>query len=253
MKIAQPLRTKLRSFVVDGGEKSLLAFEKFVMRFSRVGDSNFFDPARFEWTAMLEANWQVIRRELEDILQHRQHLPSFHEISTDQSRITHDDKWKTYFFYGFGYKVEGNCRRCPETTKLIEKIPGMKSALFSILSPHKHIPEHRGVYKGLLRYHLGLLVPEPRSDCRIRVGQDIVHWEEGKSLIFDDTYLHEVWNDTDGDRAVLFMDIIRPFRFPISWLNRFIIFLVRFSPYVRDGIKNQKRWEKGFDLALTKS
>jgi beta-hydroxylase len=253
MSFIETLRRKVRSAIVDGGEQFILIFEKFIGRFSLVGNASIFDPAQFAWTAELEVNWRAIRNELEQVLKYRDQLPSFHEISPDQSRITHDDKWKTFFLYGFGYKIDKNCQRCPETTKLIEKVPGMKTALFSILSPHKHIPEHRGVYKGLLRYHLGLIVPEPRARCRIRLGNDVVHWEEGKSILFDDTYLHEVWNDTDALRAVLFMDVVRPFRFPVSLLNAFIIFLVGLTPYVRDGIKNEAKWQKGFDMALKRS
>ena len=56
-----------------------------------------------------------------------------------------------------------------------------------MLSPGKHIPAHRGPYKGVLRYHLGLKIPEPREGCRIRVGEEVRHWEEGASLLFDDT------------------------------------------------------------------
>ncbi len=126
------------------------------------------------------------------MLQVHDQIPNFQDISVDQRAITTDNKWKTYFIYGFGYKAEKNCQRCPETTRLIEEVPGMKTAFFSILSPGKHIPEHRGLYKGFLRYHLGLMVPEPRSQCWIRVNGQQAVWEEGKSMMFDDTYPHEV-------------------------------------------------------------
>ena len=56
--------------------------------------------------------------------------------------------------------MAGNCQRCPLTTQLVESIPGMKTAFFSIMLPGKYIPEHRGPYKGLLRYQLALKVPQ---------------------------------------------------------------------------------------------
>ena len=96
----------------------------------------------------------------------------------------------------------------------------MTTAMFSILSPRKHILDHRGPYKGVLRYHLGLIVPQRRAACRIRVGEDVRHWEQGKSMVFDDTYNHEVWNDTDETRVVLFVDVLRPLPFPESQINR---------------------------------
>ena len=74
----------------------------------------------------------------------------------------------------------------------------MKTAFFSILAPGKHLPPHRGPYKGVMRYHLGLLIPEPAEQCGIRVDTETRHWAEGESMIFDDTFEHEAWNDTDA-------------------------------------------------------
>ena len=65
------------------------------------------------------------------------------------------------------------------------KAIGMKTAMISILSPRKHILDHRGPYKGVLRYHLALMIPEPREACRIRVDDEFRHWDEGKSLLFE--------------------------------------------------------------------
>ncbi len=234
----------VRRLIMVVGGKVLWTLERLIAHTSLVGNPPFFDPQSFGWTSALESNWTVIRKELEAVLEHSDQIPTFQDISKDQYAITKDDKWKTYFLYGFGYKAEKNCARCPETTKLVERIPGMMTAFFSILAPHKHIPEHRGLYKGFLRYHLGLIVPEPRTDCKIRVDGEIVYWEEGKSLMFDDTYPHEVWNDTEGTRVVLFLDIVRPLRFPGSLLNALILQLVRWSPYVQDAKRNQEAWER---------
>jgi hypothetical protein len=75
-----------------------------------------------------------------DVLSFRDRIPAFHTISKDQRSITSDDRWRTYFFFGMGYKAEKNCARCPETTRMLEEIPGMRTAFFSILEPGKHIP-----------------------------------------------------------------------------------------------------------------
>ena len=122
----------------------------------------------------------------------------------------------------------------------------MTTAMFSILSPRKHILDHRGPYKGVLRYHLGLIVPRDAEACRIRVGEDVRHWEEGKSMIFDDTFNHEVWNDTDETRVVLFVDVLRPLPFPESAINRLIVKAIGLSPFVLDAKRNQEAWERRF-------
>ncbi len=120
------------------------------------------------------------------------------------------------------------------------------TAFFSILAPGKHIPAHRGAYNGVLRFHLGLIVPGPAGACRIRVADQICTWREGESLIFDDSFNHEVWNDTDGWRVVLFVDVARPLRRPWHWLNRKFIGLGRLAPFLRDAGMKQKNWARGF-------
>jgi ornithine lipid ester-linked acyl 2-hydroxylase len=231
---------------VDVGGFFVRRLERVLTWGSRVGNPAFFDPGLFPWTSQLESSWPTIRRELDVILRRRDELPSFHEISRDQTRIS-DDRWKTYFLYAYGFKAEGNCVRCPETTRIVEAIPGMKTAFFSILGAGKHIPAHRGPYKGVVRCHLGLLVPEPRERCRIRVGDEYASWNEGKVLVFDDTYEHEVWNDTEGVRVVLFLDVVRPLRFPADMLNWLLLKVIAASPYVQDGVENDRRWEQKFD------
>ena len=79
----------------------------------------------------------------------------------------------------------GNCRRCPRTAEIVESIPGMTTALFSVLLPHKHIPPHRGPWKGVLRYHLALRTPADETAADIRVGNRIEHRRDGRSMISD--------------------------------------------------------------------
>ncbi|MDJ0724865.1 MAG: aspartyl/asparaginyl beta-hydroxylase domain-containing protein [Prochloraceae cyanobacterium] len=245
-------QAKIRKIIINFGRTLLWQLEKLIGDRSLIGNSVFFDPDRFNWVKDLEANWQIIRFELENILKYKDNLPNFQDISTDQKSITRDNLWKTYFLYGYGIKAEGNCQRCPETTKLIENIPGMKTAFFSILLPGKHIPEHRGPYKGIIRYHLGLIVPEEKENCQIRVADETRSWQEGKSLIFDDSFPHEAWNNTNSIRVVLFLDIVRPIAFPFSILNNLLIELIARSPFVKDANVNQQRWEKSLDDLISR-
>lgn len=225
------------------GERVLAPVERFIGWRSLVGDATFLPLERFPWVAHIEANWTVIREELTQVLADRDALPSFQEISRDQIAITDDDRWKTFFLFGYGFRAQLGTEMCPRTAALMKEIPGMTTAMFSILSPHKHINHHRGPYKGVLRYHLGLIVPEDAEACRIRVGDDVRHWEAGRSMIFDDTYDHEVWNDTDETRVVLFVDVLRPLPSPDSALNRAIIKAIGYSPFVLDAKRNQEAWE----------
>ncbi len=234
---------KKQRFIVTVGLWIIKRVEKVLIHYSQVDNLMFFDPQDFIWTKNLEAEWKTIRRELDQILQHPEKIPSFQDISKDQANISKDDRWKTFFLYGYGYKEDKNCNLCPQTTRIVEEIPGMLTAFFSVLAPGKIIPPHRGPYKGLLRCHLALKVPEPREQCWIKVGSETKIWQEGQCLVFDDTFTHQVHNNTEGTRVVLFLDILRPVRFPGSLLNKLIIRLIRWSPYIQDARKNQRAWE----------
>jgi ornithine lipid ester-linked acyl 2-hydroxylase len=226
------------------------ALYRLYTRASKLGDHEFFDVSDFPWVESVEADWQKVRAELDALLPYAASMPNFQDISKDQKALSQDDGWKTFFFYAYGIKAAPNCRRCPETTRLLKQMPGMKTAFFSILAPGKELPPHHGPYKGVLRLHLALKVPEPAELCAIRVGSQTRHWEEGRVMIFDDTFEHEAWNRTDGVRVVLFVDIMRPMRFPANVLNAAMTWLIALSPFVIGNLGSYARWEKRFEAAV---
>jgi ornithine lipid ester-linked acyl 2-hydroxylase len=241
------VRQRIVDLTILVGEWLLDRLDRLVARFSAVGNPAFLDERDFLWAAGLEAHWREIRGELDAVLERRDALPNFQDISTDQATITDDDRWKTYFLYGFGFRSDANCARCPETARLVAAVPGMQTAMFSILAPGKHIPDHNGPYKGVIRYHLALKVPRAADRCRIRVGDTYATWREGASLIFDDTFDHEVWNDTDGERVVLFLDVVRPLRFPMNVVNAVVLKAIAISPFIQDAKRRHRAWEETFD------
>jgi beta-hydroxylase len=237
---------RIVALTIKLGEAVLEPIHRYIGKRSLVGDHTFFDPEDFAWIEHIERNWDVIREEMELVLADRDALPNFQDISKDQIELTDDDNWKTYFLYGYGFEAKLGVEQCPRTAALMRQIPGMTTAMFSILSPHKHILPHCGPYKGVLRYHLGLIVPQDAEACRIRVGDDIRHWEAGKSLIFDDVFNHEVWNDTDETRVILFVDVERPLPEPESTINKLLIKAIGYSPFVMDAKRNQEAWEERY-------
>jgi aspartyl/asparaginyl beta-hydroxylase (cupin superfamily) len=221
--------------------------EKLIWRYDPRSDVAFFDAADFPWTVALESHWQTIRAELDAVLLHRSSIPNFQQVSADQHILTENDHWKTYFLYIYGHAIADNCARCPETTRLLRAIPGMKTAMFSILAPGKHIPEHRGPYKGVLRYHLGLKIPAEGAS-RIRVKDHTRAWTEGTSLVFDDSHAHEAWNDAQEQRVVLFVDFLRPLPAPLSLLNRMMVWRFASRPFVTDAVRNARRFGQAAGL-----
>ena len=220
--------------------------ERTNLKYSRVGNPPVYDNIVFPWAAEVESEWHLIRAELDRLLTRKDELPGFHEIAADVRAISADRNWKTFLICAYGVKSEEAIRTCPETWRILQKIPGLTSALFSIFEPGKHLPPHRGPYNGVLRFHLGLIVPDHPDKIGIRVANRICHWQEGKALIFDDAYEHEAWNHSDEVRVVLFVDFAKPLRFPGSLLNWLILHIAVFTPFVREGYVAQKNWEKLF-------
>jgi beta-hydroxylase len=208
---------------------------------SRVPDLPFIPNEHFPFVAALEANWQEVRAELEVILRDREHIPFLDKISPDQARISHSQKWRAFFLWGMGEELRGNTARCPRTAALLRQVPGLRSAWFSILAPNYRIKPHRGITKGVLRSHLGLIVPKQRQHCRMVVGDQTVFWREGTCFVFDDSMLHRVSNGTSEERAILLFDFDRPMRWPASALNRLAMALLKRTAYYRDARKNLKR------------
>lgn len=167
--------------------------------------------------ALLEEHADVIRAELDDLLAERGRIPGFHEVDPGQRRLSDSRQWQAFVLRFYGLDVEANRERCPKTADVLDRVPDVHTAFFSIFEPHTRVPLHTGAVKGIVRYHLALIVPEG-PDCWIEIGGIRHHWHEGRALLFDDTYLHRVRNDTDQLRVVLFVDLIRPMPWP--WLDR---------------------------------
>ena len=225
----------------------IVAFvERLNLKQSRLGNPCLYDLAAFPWAAGVERQWRLIRGELDRVLLRKAELPNVQDLTADAAALSGDAGWKIFPLVAYGLRSRRNIDLCPQTWRIVQAIPGLTTAMFSILEPGKRIPSHRGPYNGVLRLHLGLIVPEPRERLAIRVGSERRHWEEGQALIFDDAYEHEAWNETAALRVVLFVDFEKPLRFPANVLNRLLLRLAVFTPFVREGGDNLRRWEQRF-------
>lgn len=225
------------------GKTVFRATDESLAKASWLGSGPLYDPLIFPWVPALEAASGEIRGELEHLLAQREQLPTFQDLSPAQQRISDDERWRVFAFYGFGERSGQNCGLCPVTAQTLDGIPGVYNAFFSILAPGKHIPRHHGVTKGFVRCHLGLIVPKQRERCRMDVDGSLVCWEEGKAVLFDDSRPHEVWNDTDETRAVLLFDVPRPMTLRGRALLAVLMGVLRRTYYVEEMLANQRRWE----------
>ncbi|MDB5695814.1 MAG: aspartyl beta-hydroxylase [Sphingomonas bacterium] len=239
-----PMRAERgRPLIIRVGKHLRGFFDQLIASSSLVSNDPVLDMRDFAWTQGLRAHWQAIRDEALAVALRGDASPSLATISPDHRSIAEVDKWRSFFLWGYGFRIDDNADRCPTTATLVEQVPGLNSAFFSILAPGTHIPVHRGVTKGLITCHLGLIVPRD-GDVRMRVADRVVRWAEGETLVFDDTYDHEVWNDTAGTRVVLLVQFERPLRNPGKWLAGKLLAVVRRSAFVQEARDNISQWNR---------
>lgn len=170
--------------------------------------SQFPDAGRFTDA------WQGIRDEALAIARDLPSVPRFHEIMREQESISaNDDRdWRMFILKAYGTEMPANMARCPTLAALVSETPDVLSASFSFLAPHKHIPAHRGPFRGVLRFQLGLSMPRAQSGAPaavLRIADRQYRIADGECLLWDDTYQHEVWNNSEEVRIALLLDVWR--------------------------------------------
>ena len=235
-----------RPLIVRWGKEIREPINRFLSRYSLVPLTPFLSKDYFPWLRHLEEAAPAIQGEVEQLLRNIAAVPPINELSPDHDGIAGDGGWRSFFLVGYRYRLEDNCARCPETVKALSHVPGLVTALFSILEPGMHVGRHTGVSKAILIAHLGLRVPRDAARCRMEVEDTQIHWREGATFVFDDTFQHEVWNDTADHRVILLVQFERPMSFIGKALVRLLVNAVRWSPYIQDARPNVDKWEARF-------
>jgi len=201
------------------GRRRVYANECFGMHYPFLPADEFFDRDHFPWLSELEAQTDVIKAELIELLSSGDAgLSPYVEMppgtpENKWSGLNNNKAWSALHLWRDGVRVEEACARAPKTAKIVEKFPLVgipnrtPTVFFSILEAGKHIPPHTGVTNTRAIIHLPLIVP---PGCAFRVGGETREWREGEAFAFDDTIEHEAWNRSDQDRAVLILDCWNP-------------------------------------------
>jgi hypothetical protein len=159
--------------------------------------------------------------------------------------LSNNDKncWRALYLKKIGIINKNMIKFFPNTIKLLND-KQIHTAFFSILDPGVEISPHVGYYKGYLRYHIGIIIPnnnkETNDKAYIICGNEKYIWKEKEGIVFDDTYLHYVKNPSNQTRVVLYIDIIREKKNNIiDLINDLGIFFVENSIVLNYFLKNQ--------------
>jgi aspartyl/asparaginyl beta-hydroxylase (cupin superfamily) len=179
----------------------------------------FFDRNDFPWLDAFEAQTELIRKEvLQVLVADRDGLQPYidfpADLPLDQFReLNRSRRWSAYFLWNQSSPVVAHVAHCPVTAQLLETAPRCRidgrapTAFFSILDANTRIPAHVGVTNTRCTVHVPLVIP---PDCGFRVGATTREWIPGQAWVFDDTINHEAWNLSDTPRAILIFDIWNP-------------------------------------------
>ena len=184
---------------------------------SRVPTTPYIPNDTMPELKLLQDNWEVIRDEALH-LNHLQQIkaPELHNDIGFNSFFKYG--WKRFYLKWYDARHPSAATLCPQTVALLNQIPSVKAAMFAELPPGGQLNPHRDPFAGSLRYHLGLATPN--SDlCYIDVDGLRYSWRDGKGVIFDETYVHDVYNRSPDNRIILFCDVERPMRW--AWVTAF--------------------------------
>ncbi len=182
---------------------------------SRISDPPVLDmDTRFPDGNHFVKAWPELREEALRVKENIGQVPRFHELMAEQAEISANDNrdWRVLVLKAYGVPIPGNMALCPKLAALVESAPDVLTATLSFLAPHKHIPLHRGPFRGILRLYMGISVPtgpDGRPAAVLTVDGIEHRIGDGEALLWDDTFPHEVLNNSDSDRIVLLLDVRR--------------------------------------------
>lgn len=155
---------------------------------------------------LLERNVDMFREEFAGI------DPEHYQVDARDhiAGLTDGHNWTVFPFYdGFGNLQAENASKCPRIAEFLAGYPGVGSmgcmAFFSIMNPDTHVRPHTSELNLRMRYHLGIEVPE--RDIEFRIHDQRITWKQDKCLKIDDSYEHEVFQQSDRRRVVFVMDV----------------------------------------------
>jgi hypothetical protein len=170
----------------------------------------------FDWIDIINQQFSVIKSEFiealpslnllaEPYLSKQYQQSSFKELAGSL-------KWSALHLYKNGKEQFALTQLLPKTQQLLQQLPlyGLTDipfeVFFSILKPQQKITPHFGLSNHSLTVHLPII---PQAGF-LKVSQQQSRWEEGKPIVFDDSFIHEAQNASEHDRIVLIFSVWHP-------------------------------------------
>lgn len=143
------------------------------------------------------------------------------------------EKNDKYGYFNIKYYGNINEDKFPLLSKLV-KDDDIYTCFYSVINGKKSIPEHRGPYAGILRYHYTLFSCNDKRDFLKVKGENKLYWREKEGFLFDDTHFHEVEKKSSGFRVSIIIDIKRKLPFLLDEVNKLFLKYISNTKYVNE-------------------
>lgn len=238
------LRTAAATAIVEGGLWSDI-WQRPAAFLPGLTSRPFWDPGHFPWISELEENFGAIRDELNGLSPPNDSGEIWAAVGGEHRSAGHQDgemllngrgSWREIVLFALPGEVDRPA--APLTARVVKQLvpeavsmaeAGAGEVVLSALSPGTHVAPHCATTNHRLTAHLGIRVPRRKVGCDlsleqgnegneeqqplpcgIRVGEERREWQEGRVMVFDDSYEHEVWNDSSDTRIVLLIRFWHP-------------------------------------------
>ncbi len=206
---------RIRNAEPFGLKRQLTDFSTFMVPFnipayllSKIPTTPQIDKSQLPELKLIEDNWETIRDEALALytggnITAKDDLPA--------SSFYKDGRWTSFYLKVYDNKLPSAYKLAPRTMALLDQMPTMNIALFAVLMPGKKLNRHHDPFAYTVRYSLALSTPNDEG-CGLTINEEDYIWRDGESVVFDETYIHSAWNNTDKPRIILMTDVDRPLK-----------------------------------------
>jgi hypothetical protein len=220
-------KVRMQSQLVPGKELDWPDVGSVHLQMPAIRHQKIWDPAQVQWLPEIEGRWTEIRGELDNYLNRMNNAAWTNQPDSEQL-AEREGSWNSVSLASEGIWNEDTCRaNFPITCSLLrnrpeldlknfkwpgvvrqerdQKPPKLMVNIYQTL-PGTSVLPHFGSH-GRLIGSLGLKIPQ---GVQLRVGGEHKQWQEGKWLLFDDAFEHEVIHGGSEPRYVLAVAMLHP-------------------------------------------
>eukprot|EP00746_Dinoflagellata_sp_MGD_P000717 gnl/MRDRNA2_/MRDRNA2_101305_c0_seq1.p1 gnl/MRDRNA2_/MRDRNA2_101305_c0~~gnl/MRDRNA2_/MRDRNA2_101305_c0_seq1.p1 ORF type:complete len:485 (+),score=89.38 gnl/MRDRNA2_/MRDRNA2_101305_c0_seq1:74-1528(+) len=220
-------KVRMQAQLVPGKELDWPDVDSVHLQMPGIRHQKIWDPAQVPWLAEVEGRWSEVRGELDRYLEKMNNAAWTNQPDSEQLAEM-EGSWNSVALASEGIWNEDTCQTSfPITCSLLRNRPELELKNFQwpgvvrqerdqkppklMVNIYQTLPgtsvlPHFGSH-GRLIGSLGLKIPK---GVQLRVGGEHKEWHEGKWLLFDDAFEHEVVHGGSEPRYVLAVAMLHP-------------------------------------------